>query len=175
MRITIDQILEWKPCDPYRDRDYLYALMCGESFTSLEIAHFEKVPIKDRIWTLLHEEVIPGEKLYLLGCDFAEHVLHYSDDKRSINAIEARRKWVRGEITDRQLKIAAYGAYGAYSAAYAADSAYAAYAVAFDSDSAFDPAADAAFDAASYAADAADGVEEESSWQLDQIIKRLEN
>ena len=102
--------------------------------------------------------------LYEFACRCAEDALKLIDDpdERSIAAIEAKRKWLKGKIGDKELAYAAaYAAYAAdaaaYAAAYAADSAaYAAYAA----------------DAAAYAAYAADAARKKTLEKAADIVRK---
>ena len=108
-----------------------------------------------------------GGALHEFACWCAEQALlreraaGREPDRRSWNAIEAKRKWSRGEVTDEELAAAyAAAADAAYAAGAAADAAYAAYAAAYaaaadaaGARAAYAVAADAAY-AAAYAAGA---------------------
>lgn len=90
--------------------------------------------------------------LYEAACHFAETALRVANvtDPRSWAAIEAKRKWLRGEITDKELAVAR---------AAARDAAWAAC------DAASDAACDAARDAAWAAArDAASDAARDAAW-----------
>ena len=64
--------------------------------------------------------------LHEFACKCAEDALKLIDnpDKRSINAIKAKRKWLKGEISNEELDAAAKAAYTAADASKAADVAY---------------------------------------------------
>ena len=63
------------------------------------------VPAQDKLWSVLREEFIKAPILHEFACRYAEYSLSFvaSPDPRSIVAIEAKRKWLRGEITDAEL------------------------------------------------------------------------
>ena len=119
LSITIDDLLSWGPC-----RDYLELgrLAAGrERWTALDILALDQPP-GDLLWVVLRTELIPERVLHELACDFAEHVLYLfervrPEDGRPRAAIEAKRAWLRGEITDEQLLAAEDGAKSAAVAA----------------------------------------------------------
>ena len=138
------------------------------SGTPLELLELNNVPVTDKFWLLLREEFIPENDLHELACKFAESVLHlfekeYPNDLRLRKAIEAKRKFIKGEISKDELAAAWAAARAARAAAWAA--ARAAWAAAWAA------ARAAAWDAASAAsaARAATGDAEEQK-QL-EIVK----
>ena len=115
MKMTIEQIRDdWGAC--YWDDEeepHELASWVEENLpaTPLQIARWDDIPVQDRLWVLLREEIIPAHELHELACRFAESVLHmfedrYPDDKRPRRAIEAKRAWLRGEIGDDELSTA---------------------------------------------------------------------
>lgn len=112
--ISIDQILRWNPCAVYDSREKIIERTDGNwPKTPLEILDLD-IPAEDRLWVLLRPKIIPKKKLHLLACDFAEDVLFIFEeqspqDNRLRCAIEAKRRWVNGEISDKEL-FAAWGA-----------------------------------------------------------------
>ena len=163
LSITVEQMHGMHPCGWDKEnngknytRERVTELWGGKkSLTPLEISALD-IPAADRLWVLLRPEIIPEKLLHELACQFAEYSLHifekkYPDDKRPRLAIEAKRAWIKGEISDEELSIArdAAGdaAWAARAAARAARAAagYAAWA-------ARDAARDAAWDAARAAA-----------------------
>ena len=103
MKITVDQIMAWRPCSEYT-RERVTELI-GKGKTPLQIAKL-KISAQDRLWVLLREEIIPARELHLLACDFAQAVAHLNPDPRVQAAIDAKRLWVDGKITDAQLAAA---------------------------------------------------------------------
>ena len=144
--ITYEEFLKFNPC--YLDDPKEKALMDSiaqrnERWTALDILELEEIPDDDKLWAVLREELIEPEKLHEFACRCAERALSRVEnpDPRSIAAIAAKRAWMRGEITDAELKLAEGASRAAASAA-----AW---------DAARDAARDAAWDAASEAAWAA--------------------
>lgn len=108
--VTVDQVLEWKPCDGY-DRVRLEELFAGrEVVSALDILNMP-ISADDKLWAALRIDLIEENSLHLLACDFAEVVLplweeKYPDDDRPRAVIEAKRAWVASEISDRELDAA---------------------------------------------------------------------
>ena len=98
-----------------------------ERWTALDILELKEIPDEDKLWCVLREELIEPEKLHEFACACAERALSRVEnpDPRSIAAIAAKRAWLRGEITDAELKLAEGAARAAASAA-ARDAAWAA-------------------------------------------------
>ena len=108
--ITIDELLGWGTCSSYT-REVCLEISAGkESMTPLEIA---ALPIlaEDRLWVLLRPSIIPERELHLLACKWGEEVLPffertYPNNDRPRKAIEAKRLWIEGKISDEDLSIA---------------------------------------------------------------------
>ena len=173
--ITYEEFLEFDPC--YLRNREKKALMDSiarrkERWTALDILGLEEIPDEDKLWCVLREELIDEQTLHGFACRCAERALSRAGnpDSRSIAAIAAKRAWLRGEITDAELKLAEGAARAAASAA-ARDAAWAA---------ARDAAWDAARAAASAAAWAAAGDaardaawDAERAWQGEELKKML--
>ena len=194
-RITVDLIMSLDPCEEY-SRDRITKLFSGRKSVALKtVLKTDKIQHNDKLWLLLRTQFIPENDLHELACQFAEHVLpifetEYSDDKRPRLAIEAKRKWLQGEITTNELKAARDAAWAAWDAPWAAawaaraarDAAWAAKAAARDA--AWAAARDAAWAAARNAARAAKAAagnaaraaawDAEEQWQIKQIINVIE-
>ena len=71
-------------------------------WTALDVLNLPDVSAQDKFWSVLREEFIDAPILHEFACRCAEYALSFveSPDPRSIAAIEAKRKWLRGEITD---------------------------------------------------------------------------
>lgn len=77
------------------------------SFTPLEVADL-KIPVKDRIWVLLHEDIIPSDTLHELCCKFAERRIRDYDAPeklRQSKAIKAKRDWLAGKISKEEMML----------------------------------------------------------------------
>ena len=123
--ITYDQLKSWDPCwchdDRGRRRLQYYKRKLGGKATALDMLGLRRVPAADRLWVVLREDMIPAHILHEFGCWCADQALALIDrpDPRSVAAIEAKRKWLRGEITDAALAAARSAVYAAASAAQA--------------------------------------------------------
>ena len=114
-----------------------------------------EVSAEDKIWAVTKAGLIEEEKLHEFACRCAEEALKLvkDPDPRSVAAIEAKRKWLKGEISDEELDAARAAASAAARAAASAAARDAAWAAARAAASA--AASDAAWDAARAAAWAA--------------------
>ena len=99
-KITVKQIMAWGPCEEYTESRVQELI--GRGKTPFEILGLN-IPLQDRLWVLLHKEIIPESLLHLLACDFAEMVVHLNPDSRVQAAITAKRNWIDGEVTDEKL------------------------------------------------------------------------
>ncbi len=113
--ITVKQIMKWKPCPEYPKKRVIELI--GDGKTPLEICDLN-IPSEDRLWVLLRLEIIPELKLHELACDFAQAVAHLNPDPRVQAVIDAKRKWIKGEITNEELAAARAAALAARDAAW---------------------------------------------------------
>lgn len=76
--------------------------------TALDVLSFEEIETGDRLWIVLRPEFIEESISHEFACRCAERALSRIDspDPRSVAAVEAKRAWLRGEISDDELKIA---------------------------------------------------------------------
>ena len=177
--ITYEEFLEFGPC--YLDDPKEKALMDSiaqrqDRWTALDILELEEIPDADKLWCVLREELIEPEKLQEFVCRCAERALSRIEhpDPRSVAAIEAKRAWMKGEISDAELAAARDAARAAardaaWDAAMAAARA-AAWAAAWAA------ARDAAWvsaNAAAWAAERAAARDAERAWQVDELKKML--
>ena len=152
--ITLEKFKTFAPCwlKTEEGREKLEEIgRKKERWTALDILELEEVSTEDKLWAVLREELIEAPVLHEFACRCAEEALKLvkNPDPRSVAAIEAKRRWLRGEIGDEELEAASDAARDA-----ARDAASAA---AWDAaqDAARDAARDAAKDAAKDAAWAA--------------------
>jgi len=117
MIITTEQIMSWYPCDRYNEG--IVSDLIGAGKTPIEIAELG-IPAEDRLWVLLRQDIIPEIQLHSLACDFAQEVAHLNPDPRVQAAIDAKRKWIAGQISDKELAAAETAARAAGEAARAA-------------------------------------------------------
>ena len=124
---------------------------------------------------ILRPEIIPEIELHKLAVKFAYRCIEnfekeYPEDDRPRKAIEAKEAWIRGDITDEQLRSAAESA--AESAWSARSAARSAAESAWSARSAAESAAESAWSARSAARSAAESAEVE--WQINEVLKVLE-
>ena len=103
--VTIDQVMRWRPCLDYPQKR-INSLFSGRESLSWEDVVALDIPTEDKLWALLREDFIPARELHLLACDFAEKVLHLTDDPRCAEAIRVKRLWVDGKATYEELAAA---------------------------------------------------------------------
>ena len=119
-KVTIEEFMAFKPC--YSKEKILEIAQGKKEWTALEVLALD-IPSQDKLWAVLHEEFIDEPILHEFACQCAETALELIDkpDKRSIDAIAAKRAWLRGEIDDIQLvaawRVASSAAYDAATAA----------------------------------------------------------
>ena len=151
--VTVEQFRNFGPCwletAAGRQRYARVAAMRDE-WSALDVLALDGVSNKDKLWAVLREEFIDAPVLHEYACRCAEYALTFvrEPDSRSIAAIEAKRKWLRGEISNDDLTAARA------ACAAAADAAW----------TAADAAAGAAADAAWTAADAAAVAAANAAW-----------
>jgi hypothetical protein len=162
LTITVNDLISFKPCYKGEQLKKLITLFRSRPvWTALDVAALTQYPARDRLWLMLRPELIPDRTLHELACVFAERALEEErmagrePDKRLWAAIEAKRKWLAGDISDAELAAAAWSAASraALDVALAASRAALDVALAADAADAAD-AAVAAADAAVAAADA---------------------
>ena len=131
--VTYDEFLTWNPCwmqTPEGRRKLRYYAQKRERWSALNILALNRVSAEDRLWAVLREELIDAPILHEFACRCVEMALALipNPDPRSVAAIEAKRKWMRGEITDEELaaardaatEVTARDAAARYNAAWAA-------------------------------------------------------
>lgn len=129
MKITRKQLRQWDAC---YDDVRIAELVPEAGLTPLEVAALD-IPAEDRLWVLLHEEVIPARELRLLACDWAETACHAAGwaDERSPTAIAVARRFACGDATEAELDAAETEARAAARTAWAARPALAAWSAAW--------------------------------------------
>ena len=150
--VTPEQFKEFGPCwlkTAAGRKRYARVAAMRDEWSALDVLALDGVSNTDKLWAVLREEFIDAPVLHEYACRCAEYALTFvrEPDSRSIAAIEAKRKWLRGEISNDDLTAAWAAADAAARAA-----AWAARAAAW---AAWDAARAAARAAAWAAADAA--------------------
>lgn len=194
--ITYEDFVSFKPCwliyaeerDKHAEQLARYRKMRDE-WSALDILRLDDVAADDRLWLVLREELIDAQILHEFACRCADRAIARigKPDSRSVAAIEAKRKWLRGEISDDELdaawdaaldaardaaRAAAWAAakYAAMAAARAAAMAAAmAAARAAEMDAKWSAALASAWADARSAAKAT-----ESAWQIAELMRMLE-
>lgn len=190
--ITYEDFVSFKPCwliyaeerDKHAEQLARYRKMRDE-WSALDILRLDDVAADDRLWLVLREELIDAQILHEFACRCADRAIARigKPDARSVAAIEAKRKWLRGEISDDELDAAWDAALAAakYAARAAARAAAMAAARAAARDAAWAAAMDAAWAAARGAAWAAvraaamaAAKKAEREWQIAELMRMLE-
>ena len=120
--VTVEQFKRFGPCwletREGRERFAKVAALHDE-WTSYDVLALPDVSVEDKLWSVLREEFIDAPLLHEYACRCAEYALSLIDnpDPRSAAAIEAKRKWLRGEIDDSALAAAQAAAQDAARAA----------------------------------------------------------
>ena len=120
--VTVEQFKKFAPCwlETAEGRaDFARIAAIRDEWTALDVLNLPDVSAADKLWSVLREEFIDAPILHEFACRCAEYALSFVDnpDPRSIAAIEAKRKWLRGEITDKELDDARAAALDAARAA----------------------------------------------------------
>ena len=109
--VTVEQFRKFGPCwlETAEGREKFARIAAiRNKWTALDVLNLLDVSVQDKFWSVLREEFIDAPILHEFACRCAEYALSFveSPDPRSIAAIEAKRKWLRGEITDAELDAA---------------------------------------------------------------------
>ena len=120
--VTVEQFRKFGPCwlETAEGRGTFARIAAINSeWTALDVLNLPDVSVEDKFWSVLREEFIDVPILHEFACRCAEYALSFveSPDPRSIAAIEAKRKWLRGKITDAELHAARASAWSAVSSA----------------------------------------------------------
>ena len=110
--ITYEDFVSFNPCwltddeerDEHADQLAGYRAMRDE-WSALDILRLDEVDAEDRLWLVLREELIDAPILHEFACRCAERALSRIDKpyEPSVAAIEAKRKWMRGEIPNDEM------------------------------------------------------------------------
>ena len=125
--VTPEQFKEFGPCwleTAEGRKRYARVAAMRDEWSALDVLALDGMSNKDKLWAVLREEFIDAPVLHEYACRCAEYALTFvrEPDSRSIAAIEAKRKWLRGEISNDDLTAACDAAGDA--AGDAADAAY---------------------------------------------------
>ena len=106
--VTVEQFKSFRPCwlETAKGREKFARIAAiRDEWTALDVLNLPDISAHDKLWSVLREEFIESPILHEFACRCAEYALSFVDnpDPRSIAAIVAKRKWLRGEITDAEL------------------------------------------------------------------------
>ena len=115
LETTLKKLRKYEACE---DRYVYLTATLGDEYgddTPLSVSRIlDTNGVSDALWALRACDMSQKDEnaVYLLACDYAEHVLPIFENRYPGNhhpraAIEARRAWVREEISDKELKRAA--------------------------------------------------------------------
>ena len=109
--VTPEQFKEFGPCwleTAAGRKRYARVAAMRDEWSALDVLALDGVSNKDKLWAVLREEFIDAPVLHEYACRCAEYALTFvrEPDSRSIAAIEAKRKWLRGEISNDDLTAA---------------------------------------------------------------------
>lgn len=173
--VTLQEFMAFSPCWLENAEQAEQLKRYGEQkpkWTALDILALEEVSADDRLWAVLREEFIDAPILHEFACRCAERALCWVEnpDPRSMAAIQAKRDWLKGKITDVELLAARDAALHAARDSARDSARYAAWHAARDA--AQDAARDSAQCAEWHAArDAAEDAERQ--WQVEILIELL--
>lgn len=110
-KVTVEQFKSFGPCwleDAEGREKFRRIAAIRNEWTALDVLALPDVSADDKLWAVLRPEFLPDAILHEFACRCAEYALSFVDnpDPRSVAAIEAKRKWVRGEISDDELAAA---------------------------------------------------------------------
>ena len=109
--VTVEQFRNFGPCwlETAEGREKFARITAiRNEWIALDVLNLPDVSAQDKFWSVLREEFIEAPILHEFACRCAEYALSFveSPDPRSIAAIEAKRKWLCGKITDAELDAA---------------------------------------------------------------------
>ncbi len=175
--ITYEDFVKFN-CDYWfttEDKNKELALMLAryramhDEWSAIDILRLDEISAGARRFIVLETNIIDEPVLHEFACRCAERALSRvgKPDERSVAAIEAKQKWLRGEISDDELDVARDAAWSVvYITACAAERA-AACAVERD-------AICAAAWTAECAEECAEEIAAEREWQIAELMKMLE-
>ena len=120
--VTPEQFKEFGPCwleTAEGRKRYARVAAMRDEWSALDVLALDGVSNEDKLWAVLREEFIDAPVLHEYACRCAEYALTFvrEPDSRSIAAIEAKRKWLRGEISNDDFSAARDAAWAAWAAA----------------------------------------------------------
>lgn len=110
LKCTIEDVLSWRPCSEYTEESIKKLFGRKKYLTAIQILNIENISIEHRFWAVLRPKLIDEKILHNFACNVAEWALNNErkagrePDPRSWTVIDAKRKWLKSEITDAELK-----------------------------------------------------------------------
>lgn len=110
--VTLDTVMSWKPCLKY-SRGPVQLLFGGRGRLTARNILSMGIPPEDRVWAVLHPELLSKDDFYELGCRFVEKAEPFwriwaeKNEPPHIRfpklAVEARRRRIQGVTSDRDI------------------------------------------------------------------------
>ena len=116
--VTVKQFKRFGPCwlENYVGRKrFAKVAALHDEWTAYDVLALPDVSVEDKLLAVLREEFIDAPVLHEYACRCAEYALSLIDNPypRIVAAIEAKRKWLRGEIDNSALDAARDAAWAA--------------------------------------------------------------
>jgi hypothetical protein len=113
---TYKDVMDLNPCYDPVERGYCTPDWTG---TALDVLLAERIPSEDKLYVVLNDGWIPDRVLHEFAIWCADEALKRvgNPDPRSLNALEVKRRWLRGKATDEELAAARAAAWDAARAA----------------------------------------------------------
>ena len=109
--VTYKEFKRFNPCwmsDKEKARKLEEIGSRRERWTALDVLALpeEEVSAKDKLWAVMRPEFIEEPIMHEFACRCAEEALKLVDkpDPRSVAAIQAKRDWLAGKISDEELR-----------------------------------------------------------------------
>lgn len=125
--ITYEEFLKFKPCwlEDGRAEELAKIGARKEQWTALDILKLRGVDADDKLWAVFKAGLIPVPIVHEFACRCAVRALEAAGIKddgnnASWNGIHTRRRWLKGEATDEEMRKARDAADAARDAADAA-------------------------------------------------------
>jgi len=117
-QITVKMVMAWNPCDRYTE-DVVRGLFGKRKYLTVRDVLALDIPVDDRFWVVLREELLSAKIMRLFACDCAERALERErtagrePDKRSWDAVVVARRYANGKATIAELDAARAAAWAA--------------------------------------------------------------
>ena len=121
--LTKQKLIEWEHCYSAEDFERVTDVIFAKS-ASVSVREFLELDLKifnnpeDLFWVILRTELVPEKLLHEVAIYCAEKVLplfetEYPGDMRPRDAIETKKRWLRGEASDAEFEAAREAAWDA--------------------------------------------------------------